>query len=191
MWLQFWKAVSQISIWLLAKKTAFTLHYSLICLEGRNMGEKVTVLAGGWRVMWVSWHYCQGISIHRHWICIYPSSLSIQFFYSLQWCNETSVIIFCILAPNQKIINICFNTNMSMKLPFMILWNTSCAECIPKESLKDLHLPNGVFIVVNLVLSSSKGVCQYPFFASNFVKWVALPILLKCLQMWFVGNALS
>ena len=61
---------------------------------------------------------------------------------------------------------------MSIKLPFMILWSLSCSECIPKGSLKNLYLPNGVFIVSNLALSPSKGICQYPFFGSNFVKWV-------------------
>ena len=34
MWLQFWKAVCKISVWL-AKKTSFITHYSLICLVYR------------------------------------------------------------------------------------------------------------------------------------------------------------
>ena len=79
-----------------------------------------------------------------------------------------------IFLPQTKKSSISVSTPFkSLKFPFMILWNTSCAECIPKGSLINLYLPNRVFIVVNLVLSSSKGICQYPFVASNFMKWVA------------------
>ena len=191
MWLQFWRAVSQISIWLLAKKTAFTIHYSLICLEGRNVGEKVTVLTGGCRVMWVSWHYCQGISIHWHWICTFPSSLSIQFFYSLQWCNETSVVIFCILAPKQKITNMFQHQHVYEAFIYDSMKHFLCWMYTKRKSQ-------------GLVSSKwSVHCCQFgtlfiqryrPIsFFLHLILWseLPLPVLLKCLQMWFVGNALS
>ena len=54
MWLPFWKAVSQISIWLV-KKAAFTIHYSLICLvrqkcrwKGNWFDRRVEALKCGW-----------------------------------------------------------------------------------------------------------------------------------------------
>ena len=54
MWLQLWKAVSQISIWL-AKKTAFTIRYSLICFvrqkygwKGNCFNRRVKTLKYGW-----------------------------------------------------------------------------------------------------------------------------------------------
>ena len=55
----FWKTVSQISIWL-AKKTAFIIHYSLICLVLHKCGWKGNCFekAGEDFKMRVSWHYC-------------------------------------------------------------------------------------------------------------------------------------
>ena len=54
-WLQFWKAVSQISIWL-AKKTASTIHYSLILFfvrqkygwKGNGFDRRMKTLECAW-----------------------------------------------------------------------------------------------------------------------------------------------
>ena len=100
----------------------------------------------------------------------------------IQW----NLLWFSVFLPQIKKSSISVSRpTMSMKLPLMILWNASCADCIPKGSLK-----NGVLIVVNLALSSSKVYANTP---SLHLIWseLSVPILLKCLQMWVVGNALS
>ena len=51
----FWKAVSQISIWL-TKKTAFTICYSLICLVRQKCGRKGNCLDRQVKPLKCGWH---------------------------------------------------------------------------------------------------------------------------------------
>ena len=55
MWLSFWKAVSQISIWLV-KKVAFTIHYSLICLVRQKYGWKGNCFDRWMKTLKCGWH---------------------------------------------------------------------------------------------------------------------------------------
>ena len=54
MWLPFWKAVSQISIWLVKK--AFTINYSLICLVRQKCGWKGNCLDRRVKTLKCGWH---------------------------------------------------------------------------------------------------------------------------------------
>ena len=67
----------------------------------------------------------------------------------------------------------------SPKMSDMVHWNISGAELIPKGKRLKQKQPKGVIKVVNNFESSSKGICQKPLLASNFVNILLSPSMAR------------
>ena len=63
-----------------------------------------------------------------------------------------------------------------------VLWNISSAELISKGKWLKQKQPKGVIKVVNNFDSSSKGICQKPVLASNFMNILLSPSMARLLS---------